>query len=150
SSADVFIANPAGAIELIGQARLEMRDAEVRRTGSFASLYLGMSTSAALIDASFTDHEGSVVVSDTAAVTITGGEFLDGGAAAVYVDKFGSLSIEGALVTGNSGAAIGVADDATASITRTVIERNGAGVVFMDRAHGTVTGSSFAGNARNA
>ncbi|MBX3095216.1 MAG: right-handed parallel beta-helix repeat-containing protein [Cryobacterium sp.] len=146
SSGDAFVENPGGGIEVFGNAHLELTNAEIRRNGSFASMYLGDAATALLIEVVVTDNDGSVTVVDSAHLTVRGGSYATSNTDAIYVAGFASLTLSGAELRNNRGFGVSVSDSASAEVDQAVVAGNRGGITFLDGAQGSVTNSRFMGN----
>lgn len=143
---DVFSDNPGGAIEVFGRGRLELEGVQVLGNASVASVYAADDGVVVLRDAEVAANSGPVMAVGSAHLTIKGGSYRTSLAEAVLVVDDASLTLEEAELSDNVGYAVRVLDGAVAEIVAPLVTRNGGGIVFADRARGSVRGGHFVGN----
>lgn len=148
STRDAFVDNPGGAIEVFGDARFELIEAEVRGNGSGASIYMSDDVEVRVSGALVSENQGSVVAVGDALVTVQGGTYTATRTDAFYLGGRAALSLSDSEIRDNRGFGLAAGDDARAEIDGAVVTGNrDGGISFLENASGFVINSRFAGNA---
>ncbi|MBX3142743.1 MAG: right-handed parallel beta-helix repeat-containing protein [Trueperaceae bacterium] len=143
-----FNANPGGALELDGNARVSLTGAIVRGTGSSSSIFLDDTSTLTLVDADIEGSEGPIVVWSSSRLDVQGGRFVGSTGHAFYLGG-GESSIQGAEITGSGGVAVRVSLAAAAAVHDSLIANNRSGIVFLDDSRGDVRGNRIENNQSN-
>ncbi|MBX3144031.1 MAG: right-handed parallel beta-helix repeat-containing protein [Trueperaceae bacterium] len=148
STRDAFVDNPGGAIEVFGDARFELIEAEVRGNGSGASIYMSDDVEVRISGALVAENQGSVVAVGDARVTVQGGTYTSTRTDAFYLGGRAELSLSSSEIRDNRGFGVAAGDDARAEIDGAVVTGNrDGGISFLENASGYVINTHFGGNA---
>jgi len=146
SDGDQFLDNPGGAMEVIHDSSMLLTAPTITGNGSYASAWFDDAAEVVLIGATVTGNEGGLFVRGEATLFLERGTFTTTGGDAIDASGSSAVTAVEASFDGNDGAGIYAYGNAKATVLRTTLQSNLAGLVASETATLEVEGSTFTGN----
>lgn len=146
---DVFLRNPGGALELVGDVSAQLEQVRMEGNGSWAFVYLAGAAELRLLHSRLLGHEGSVFVGDGGRLWMEGSEISGSQDSALILMDAAEAHLEDNRLRGNALFGLSMAGGSRATLLRNQIQGNRSGVVLWERSSATLRGNRILDHERS-